>query len=86
MEFTLFVHEHEYDRNLGTRKLTRVTPYIRLKGVSGAMFLQDGKLWTEDGRHVEMVPKWAADAIAQLTPEARESVGWNKGNQGAVRS
>ena len=84
MAFTLVTHEFEYDRNLGTRKLARRTNYIRLKGPNGAMFLQAGKLWTEDGKQVEMVPKWVAEMISQLSQEGREAVGWEK--TGAIRT
>jgi hypothetical protein len=84
--FTLVTHEYEYDRTLGTRKLSKEMHYIRLKGPSGAYFLQDGKLWTEDGKQVEMVPKWIAEMTNQLTPEGREVVGWGKKVDGSVRA
>lgn len=76
--FTLVTHEYEYDRALGTRKLSKEVNYVRLKGPNGAMFLQAGKLWTEDGKLIEMAPKWVTDMVNQLTPEGRASVGWER--------
>jgi hypothetical protein len=72
------VHEFVPDAG-GVRRLTRVNPYIRLKGPGDAppVFLQSGKVWDEGGGPVESPPKWVRDAIRGLTAEARDSVGFS---------
>lgn len=82
--FTLRVHTYEENRQDGTRTLVSYTPFLRMgapssSGHSGeVVYLQHGYVYGEGGDpyDVEDLPAWFPDALAALTPQARDDVGF----------
>lgn len=82
--FSLRVHTYEDNREDGTRTLVSYTPFLRLGAPSSSghagevVYLQHGFVYGEGGApyEVEDLPDWFHDALAALTPQARQDVGF----------
>ena len=70
MAFTMNVHQRDKQGNT-----VKSRPYVRLKEKDEpALFLQDGKIYTEDGKEVEEVPEWASIQAGLLSKKAKQEV------------
>jgi hypothetical protein len=54
--------------------------YVRLSNGTFPLFLQDGAIYSEDGREVDEddLPDWFEEELAKLSPEAKKAVGLGK--------
>lgn len=71
----------------GQLKGYRVNPYIRLRsGEKPPVMIQGGKFYGAGGEELEDVGEWVNEAVRQMTPAARESVGLPKNLDAKVHS
>lgn len=80
MGFTLNVHEM---KPIGMNRVVigKSTPYVRIKGGgldSPPVFLQEGKIYYEDGTEVKDLPEWFADEFKKVSPAMLKNVGMIK--------
>lgn len=74
MGFSKTVH-HRDPRNPSV--FTKVTPYalFRTEG-SVSIYLQDGKFYYENGKHINDPPQWAIEQAENLSDVVKKQVGW----------
>lgn len=74
MAFTMKVHERD---RANPSVIVKTRPYIRLAERDAVPhFLQDGKFYTEDGKHVNQPPEWALKAAENLSDKAKKEVNY----------
>lgn len=71
---------HHFTRDPGTKqyKVTRVTPLTRLSQYGESVFLQGGKIYDAAGVELKVVPAWAYDQMAKLTPRGLKEAGFEQ--------
>jgi len=57
--------------------LSRVSPHVRLSNGSLTLFLQEGAVYSEDGKVLDAddFPEWLEEEVEKLSPEVRMAVG-----------
>lgn len=76
MPLNLKPHEYSKQEGSSSYRLTKVTPYIRVGSEGESLFLQEGKVFSLDGKQMKDVPDWCKAEIEKLTPAARAEVGF----------
>ena len=73
------VHKYEKVKGKNEARLTRVTPYIRLKSGRDEppVFLQEGKVYTEAGDEVLDRPSWFDAELKKLSVDALAEIGFD---------
>lgn len=77
MPFTLKPHEYSKAPGSNNYQLTKITPYIRVGCEGESLFLQEGKVYSLDGKVMKDIPDWCKAEIEKLTPAARAEVGFS---------
>jgi len=69
---------HEFKRNPETRQfyLAGTHPALRLGCEDGALYIQDGVVFSEEGGPVDKLPGWFEQELAKCSPAALREVGW----------
>lgn len=75
MSFSLMPHEFT---KVGSQqyRVSKIRPYIRLGHENEALYIQDGKVWTEDGVEVKAVPAWFKEEARKCNPAALAETGY----------
>ena len=78
----LTVHHTTVDPNSGEVKVTRLTPYIRVKSNSAPvpLFLKNGNVYDENGRLQDPVPDWVWEEAARCSGRALRESGFDPDN------
>ena len=73
---TLDLRSHVIKKGKGGSSLSKVSPYVRISNGSLTLYLQDGAVYSEDGKIVEAddFPEWLEGEVEKLAPEVRKVV------------
>jgi hypothetical protein len=82
---TANVYEFQTDPATGVRTLIREHHYVRVRRGpdEAAVYLQDGRCWSETGELIPNPPKWVAEMLKTLTPATRAKIGWPEASSSA---
>lgn len=74
---TLDLRVHHWKRDKRNRAvLTKTRPYIRLRnGDSPAVFIQEGRYYTDNGEEMKKIPSWVADHLKGVSDIVKREVG-----------
>lgn len=80
MGFSLKTHESERVKGTTQRRITKIRPYIRLNYKNGPpVFLQAGKVYSESGQVVEMLPEWFDEQVQHCSKDMLKLVQFERG-------
>jgi len=76
----LNLSSHVIQTNEAGSSLSQVDPYVRLSNGSLTLFIQNGTVYSEDGKRVKEanLPEWWDEELEKLSPEARTAVGLDR--------
>lgn len=73
-------HEWTKDTRTGQLVITKENHYIRMSAKDqGAIYLQAGRAYYEDGEEVSDLPEWVTIQFKTLNPALLKRVGWEQG-------
>ena len=72
------VHVFEKVANTGAFKLARVTPYLRLGTLNEVLYIQSGRVFSEEGGEIptDKLPGWFKGEVEKASKAALRECGW----------
>ena len=76
----LNLSSHVIQTNEAGSSLSQVDPYVRLSNGSLTLFIQNGTVYSEDGKRMKEanLPEWWDEELEKLSPEARKAIGLDR--------